>query len=190
MSNQRVSRKPSRVFSAVHRIFTVLYRWAQSGWAGPAAATWGFLQSAFVPGPSDALLVPLGLAQPKRAPMLAVWTAIGSIIGGLAAYAIGALAFHVIGEPILELFGVTTAEMARFETEFAAKGWLVIVIGSLPLLSSKLIAIVAGAVKFPIETFLLVWSLVRVVRTSIIVGLLCLGGPRVRNWLQRVEPAV
>ncbi len=91
---------------------------------------------------------------------------------------------------MLDFFGVHPADMARFEAEFAAKGWLVIVIGSLPLLSSKIIAIVAGALGFPVSTFLLTWTLVRIVRSTIVGGLLLLGGPRVRNWLQRIEPEV
>ncbi len=169
----------------VARTLGVLHNWAEAGWAGPAVGAWGFLQSAIIPGPSDALFAPLGIADNKRVPYLGIWTIVGAILGGLAAYAIGAVAFHAIGGSVLEVLGIPRSELAGMEAQFAAKGWIVIVIGALPLMSSKLVAFTAGALGFPISTFVVVWSLVRVVRTVIVGALLYFGGPKIERWLRK-----
>ena len=39
---------------------------ACSGWGGPAVGTWGLLQGSVMPGPTDMVLVPLGLAVDTR----------------------------------------------------------------------------------------------------------------------------
>jgi len=180
------SSSPRRVSAGlVERVLGVLHNWAEAGWAGPAVGLWGFLQSAIVPGPSDALFAPLGIADNKRVPYLGLWTIVGAILGGLAAYAIGAVAFHVIGGSVLDLLGIPQSELANMDAQFATKGWIVIVIGALPLMSSKLVAFTAGALGFPIPTFVLVWSLVRIVRTVIVGALLYFGGPTVERWLRK-----
>ena len=48
--------------SLLARTLDRLHGWAESGWAGPAVGVWGVLQSSVVPGPSDTLLIPLGIA--------------------------------------------------------------------------------------------------------------------------------
>ena len=170
---------------ATLRVRETLLRWANSGWAGPAAATWAFLQSSIVPGPSDAVVLPFGLAQPQRAPALGFWTTAGAMAGGLTAYTIGALAFNSVGLAVLNALNIPASEFAKFEALFAAKGWLIIALGSLPILSAKLIAIAAGAFGFPVGKFLLVSFLVRGVRFISMGFILRFGGPYIQRWLQR-----
>lgn len=78
-------------------LVAVLHRWAESGRVRSATATWGFAQSAIVPGPDCALLIPLGLADPKRVFSFALWTTVGSFFGALAACSIGVFAFDTLG---------------------------------------------------------------------------------------------
>jgi membrane protein YqaA with SNARE-associated domain len=139
----------------------MLNQWAESGWGGAAAAVWGILQSSILPGPSDAVLIPLGLADPKKALSLAFWTVIGSAIGSLIAYWVGALAYDSIGLPLLTWLGVGQAKLAEIEAMFDRSGWLVVALASLPLLSSKAAAILAGAFGMPVAQFLLVTLAVR-----------------------------
>ena len=57
-------------------------------------------ESSFFPIPPDVMLAPMCLAQPNRAWRLAFVTTIGSVLGGMIGYGIGAYAFGYI-EPIL-----------------------------------------------------------------------------------------
>ena len=90
-----------RVRRALVALVARLHRWAESGHAGSAVCTWNALQGSVVPGPSEALFLPLGLADPRRAFVLAAWAALGATAGGLVAYAIGAFAFEPVGRPLV-----------------------------------------------------------------------------------------
>jgi len=57
-------------------------------------------ESSFFPIPPDVMLLPMCLAQPNRVWRLAGITTIGSVLGGVIGYAIGAYAFGYI-EPVL-----------------------------------------------------------------------------------------
>src|SRR4051812_47661341 len=92
-----------------HRTYAALHRWAESGWAGHAVATWSVMQGSVVPGPSEALLAPLAIADPPRAYGLALWATAGAFVGGCVAYAVGSTAFDTLGASILEWVGVSQA---------------------------------------------------------------------------------
>jgi membrane protein YqaA with SNARE-associated domain len=155
---QRNRSAPAR---AIARVLALLNRWAESGWSGAAAAVWALLQSSVVPGPSDAVLIPLGLADPKKALTLAFWTIVGSTLGALAAYWIGAVAYDSVGLPLLTWLGVGHDQLARIEEMFAQRGWIVVALASLPMLSSKAAAIIAGAFGLPVGQFLVITLAVR-----------------------------
>jgi len=179
------SKPPNRLQRGIAWLFGVLYRWAESGWSRSAVATWSFLQSSVVPGPSDALLVPLGLADPKRAFDLALWAILGSVLGGLVAYMIGALAFDHLGAPALALMGVSDQTLQRIGAMFAEKGWVVVVVGMLPFLSAKAICIAAGAFGVPVLEFTLAVFATRSVRFLLTAALLRFAGTRIARWIER-----
>lgn len=155
---QRRASAPAR---AIARVLAVLNRWAESGWSGAAAAAWALLQSSVLPGPSDTVLIPLGLADPRKALSLAFWTIVGSTIGALIAYWIGAAAYDSVGLPLLTWLGVGHDQLARIEAMFAQRGWIVVALASLPGLSSKAAAIIAGAFGMPVGQFLIITLTVR-----------------------------
>ena len=45
------------------RVISALHRWAESGWAGAATASWEVLQGSVMPGPSGAVFAPLAVAE-------------------------------------------------------------------------------------------------------------------------------
>ncbi|MEE8246114.1 MAG: DedA family protein, partial [Alphaproteobacteria bacterium] len=72
-----------------------LYDWV-IGLAGhrhalPALALVSFAESSVFPVPPDVLLLPMVLARPKRAWVVALVCTLASVAGGVAGYAIGAL---------------------------------------------------------------------------------------------------
>ncbi len=184
MQNSSSNRPRNIATSSIAKLFALLDSWAKSGWAGPAVAAWGLLQSSILPGPSDTVFLPLALAEPKRAPALGFWAAAGAVTGSVIAYTIGALAFSTIGVPLLGLLGVDQTELAHFQARFATEGWILILLGSLPLFSSKLIGMVAGGLGYPIWTFLALTTLVRGVRFPVTGLLIRMGGPYINRWLR------
>lgn len=135
------------------RLLLRLHRWAESGWAEGGVAAWGALQGSVVPGPSDALFLPFGLADPPRVWRFALAAALGSILGGLVAWAIGAYAYDSVGEPLLRLLGMDAGELARARRLFERHGWLFVLASTVSPLSTKLVCIAAGAFGVPVLPF-------------------------------------
>jgi membrane protein YqaA with SNARE-associated domain len=178
-------RRAHPVRRALVALIARLHRWAESGHAGSAVLTWNTLQGSVVPGPSEALLVPLGLADPPQAPRLAVWAAAGAMVGGLIAYAIGLWAFEPIGQPLLAFFGVGPARFAQLEGIFRERGpWLVLLSTFSPL-STKLTCIGAGALGMPFPGFLAALVVGRVARFGVVGVLVRVAGDRMMARLER-----
>lgn len=152
---------PRRTARLVAAVLGTLVQWAESGWSGAAALAWSLLQSSVVPGPSDAVLIPLAVADPRRAIRLSLWTVAGSVLGALIAYGIGALAYASVGLPVLHWLGVTSERLAHIEALFTANRRWFVAVASLPLLSSKAAAVVAGAFGMPVGEFAAITLLVR-----------------------------
>ena len=89
-------------------------------------ATWNCLQGAVVPGPADALFLPLGLADPRRALRLALWAGIGAVAGGLISYGIGRYAFESVGRPLVSLIGIGPERWTSLEALFHRHGAMLV----------------------------------------------------------------
>ncbi len=92
-----------------------LYDWILTQSAKPNAvwvmAAISFSESSFFPLPPDLMMIPMMLANRKRAWWLAFVATVSSVVGGFLGYAIGYYLFDTVGERILEAYGA----MGRFE---------------------------------------------------------------------------
>ena len=104
-------------------------------------------------------------------------------------YAIGALAFETIGQPILAALGKADA-MAEFSTRFNDMGfWAVLGAGVTPF-PFKVITIMSGWTGMPLVTFIATSILARALRFFIVAGLLWKFGAPIRNFIERQLPLV
>jgi len=91
-----------------------------------------FLESSMFPIPPDIIMIPMIIARPSRAFVIAGVALVASVLGGLLGYAIGALAYDALGAPILQALGKGDA-MAEFATRFNDLGfWAVLAAGVTP----------------------------------------------------------
>jgi membrane protein YqaA with SNARE-associated domain len=167
------------------RLIAWLYRIAESGWSRTAVFGWGVLNGSVVPGPSDAVLVPLGLADPRRIFHLMWWAIAGAVVGGLVAFGIGAFAFDQLGEPLLAWLGVSRDKVEELRGWFEERGWIAVVLGSLPMASPKLASIAAGLFGVPVLQFILAILGVRTARFLLVAILLRFAGSAFARWLER-----
>ena len=140
-----------------------------------------------MPGPADALLVPFGLADPRRVYALALWALAGSTLGGIAAYIAGAFAFQGLVAPVLGFFGIDPHELAVIRTWLVRYGWLAVVGSSISPFPSKLVSVSSGAFGMPFPVFALALGAGRAVRFFTIAALIRLAGERIARWWRRVS---
>ncbi|WP_120499828.1 YqaA family protein [Roseovarius sp. EL26] len=143
-----------------------------------------FVESSFFPIPPDILMIPMILARPNRAWLIALVALVSSVLGGMLGYAIGAFAFEQIGQPILESMGKADS-MAEFSTKFNDFGfWAVLTAGVTPF-PYKVITIMSGWTGMPLMTFIATSILARGIRFFLVAGLLWKFGEPIRNFIEK-----
>jgi membrane protein YqaA with SNARE-associated domain len=143
-----------------------------------------FIESSFFPIPPDIIMIPMILTQPRRAWLIAFVALTASVLGGLLGYAIGALAFETIGEPILNNLGKADS-MTEFSTRFNDMGfWAVLTAGVTPF-PYKVITIMSGWTGMPLATFITTSILARALRFFVVAALLRTFGAPIRDFIER-----
>jgi len=165
-----------------------LYDWTMA-WADHPRALWvlalvSFIESSVFPIPPDVLMIPMILAAPRRAWLIASVALVSSVLGGILGYAIGALAFENIGQPILSALGKADA-MEAFNIRFNDLGfWAVLTAGVTPF-PYKVITIMSGWTGMPLATFIITSILARALRFFVVAGLLWHFGAPIRDFIER-----
>lgn len=156
--------------------------------ARPGAPWWlalvAFAEASVFPVPPDVLLVPMALARPRRAWLLAAICTAASVAGGALGYLIGFRLFNTIAHPLLEAYGYLPA-FAAFQARYAEYGMWVILLKGLTPIPYKIVTIASGAARFDFATFMLASLVTRGARFFLLAGLLRLFGDRARVFIDR-----
>ena len=165
-----------------------LYDWTLS-LAGHPRALWflafiAFIESSVFPIPPDILIIPMVLATPSRAWLIALIATVSSVLGGIAGYMIGAFAFEAIGQPILESLGKAES-MAEFNERFNDFGFMAVLIAGLTPFPYKVITIMSGWTGLPIMTFIATSIIARGLRFFVLAGLLWKFGAPIKVFIEK-----
>ena len=165
-----------------------LYNWtlslAHSPYALWALAAVAFIESSVFPIPPDLLMIPMIIAAPRRAFVIAGVATVASVLGGVLGYGVGMFAFDSIGQPILQALGKAHS-MEEFSTRFNDMGfWAVLVAGITPF-PYKVITIMSGWTAMPLGTFIATSILARALRFFIIAALLWKFGAPIRTFIEK-----
>lgn len=165
-----------------------LYDWtlglAQSRHALWALAFVAFIESSVFPIPPDILMIPMIIAVPRRAFLIASICTVSSVLGGAFGYFIGMSFFEQIGLPVLEFYG-KTENFAGFQARYNDYGaWAVLIAGVTPF-PYKVITILSGATHLSFPVFMLASLVARGLRFFLIAALLYKFGAPIRDFIER-----
>ncbi|MGO8801047.1 MAG: YqaA family protein [Roseiarcus sp.] len=153
----------------------------QAPWALAAVA---FAESSFFPIPPDVILVPMSLANPRRALRYAAIATVASVLGGAVGYGIGALLFDTVGQRLVDFYGYAD-KMAALKQTYAQWGALVILVKGLTPIPYKLVTIVSGLLGYNFAIFVLLSIVTRGARFFLLAGALNWFGDPLRVALER-----
>jgi membrane protein YqaA with SNARE-associated domain len=157
--------------------------------AGHRHAVWWLFvlsvaEASFFPIPIEAMLLPMMFAAPRRCWFFAGIATAGTVIGGLGGYAIGALLYDTVGEPLLAFYGHQDAyhHFAGLYDEWGA--WIVFAGGFTPI-PFKVVTIASGVAHLDLVVFVVASVVSRGLRFLIEAALLTWFGPPIRQFIEK-----
>ncbi len=165
-----------------------LYDWTMA-WADHPRAIWvlafvAFIESSVFPIPPDVLMIPMIIARPSRAFLIAGIATMTSVAGGLFGYYIGAVLMESVGQPIFDFYGKTES-VAEMSAVFNAYGAWAVVVAGVTFLPFKVVTILSGATGLPLTVFIVSSIFARALRFFLVAALLWKFGAPIRDFIER-----
>lgn len=169
------------------RFIRSLYNWTME-LANNPRAIWllgfvSFIEAIFFPIPPDVLLIPMILANIKKAWLYAFVTTVTSVFGGLVGYAIGLLAYAQIAEPLLFGLGKQSA-IDLFSNSINENGFMIVLTAGISPIPFKVVSVMSGFTQMPIYVFLASALLGRATRFFVVATLLKHYGNTIKSFIE------
>lgn len=165
-----------------------IYDWtlnlAGSPKAEPALGIVAFIESSFFPIPVDVMLIPMVIAKRQRAIRYTLIATIGSVLGALFGYYIGAALFEPVAKPILEFYGYAD-KFASFQEGFNKWGLAIVFVFGITPFPYKVITIASGVTGLSLPVFIISSIIARGLRFAIVSALLYFFGPPIRTFIEK-----
>ena len=143
-----------------------------------------FVESSFFPVPPDVMLIPMALARPERAYVMAAWCTVASVAGGILGYAIGSLLYDSVGAWLIHLYGYGD-KVETFRAAYAQWGaWIILLKGLTPI-PYKIVTITSGFAGYNFGLFVLFSIIARAGRFFLLAALLHRYGEQARHFIEK-----
>src|SRR5215467_9919575 len=165
-----------------------LYDWTMANASGrhawAALFAISFAESSFFPIAPDVMLLPMVLADRKRAFLLAAWCTLASVLGGMLGYAIGALLYDSVGRWVISVYGYGES-LEAFRAAYAEWGaWIILIKGLTPI-PYKLVTIASGFAGYNFFMFVVLSLITRGMRFFLEAELLRYFGEPIREFVEK-----
>ena len=149
-----------------------------------ALAAVSFAESSFFPIPPDALLIPMVLADRRKAWLYAGVCTVASVLGALLGYWIGYEFYATLGQQIIAAYGLE-AKVQDFIAAFNEYGLWIILIKGLTPIPYKIVTVASGIAHFSLAPFVLASIVTRGFRFFLVAGLLHRFGQPIQDFIER-----
>ena len=129
-------------------------------------------------------MIPMIIAAPRKAFLIAGIATVASVLGGLFGYFIGFALFETIGQPIFDFYGKADA-VTEFSVQFNEYGaWAVMIAGVTPF-PFKVITIMSGVTQLSLPIFIVSAIAARALRFFLVAALLWKFGEPIRTFIEK-----
>lgn len=165
-----------------------LYNWtvekAESPYALVILAIVAFAESSFFPIPQEALMIPMIVAAPHRAWLIAGVVTVASVAGAVLGYYIGYAFYDSVGLDLLEFYGKAD-RYNEFKAMYDQHGSWAVAIGAITPFPYKVTTIISGLLQMDLAAFVGVSLVARGFRFFLIAALLWKFGDPIRDFIER-----
>ena len=165
-----------------------LYYWTTS-WAERPGGSWAlffiaFAESSFFPIPPDVLLLALCVGAPRRSFKFAAICALGSVLGGMAGYAIGMGAWHAVkGIFIPYIFSQEIFD--KVQQLYHGNAFLALLTAAFTPIPYKVFTIAAGVFEVNFVTFVVASVFGRSARFFLVAAIIFIFGARTQAFIEK-----
>lgn len=168
----------------MRRLYDWVLHWASTPHAVPALFLIAFAESSFFLVPPDVLLIAMVIAVPASALWYAFICSVGSVLGGMAGYAIG----WGIWEAVDTIFIGHIFSQEVFDkvvTAYQENAFIAVLTAAFTPIPYKVFTIAAGVTKISFLTLVLASAIGRSSRFFLVAGLLYYFGPMMKEKVEK-----
>lgn len=170
----------------IRRIYDWMLRWADSPYALFALACFSFAEASFFPIPPDVLLIPLCLGAARKGFYYAAVCSAASVLGGLAGYAIGMMAWAEVSTFFFEYIpGFTPAKFDKIQALYGEHGIAIVFTAGFSPIPFKLFTIASGVMDLDLGPFIGASAIGRSLRFFLVAGLIYRFGEPICEFIDR-----
>lgn len=166
------------------RLYEWVMGWSKSRYGTLALFLIAIAESSFFPIPPDVLLMALALSAPRRSLYYAAICTAGSICGGILGYVIGLQFYELLGQRIIEFYGVS-GQFAYVGDQYQQNAFAAIAIAGFTPIPYKVFTIAAGVFRVPLVTLVAASLLGRTGRFFLVGALIRVFGPTIKTFIDR-----
>lgn len=171
-----------------YRLYDWVLHWSGHRHAEPALFILAFAEASFFPIPPDVLLMSMGLAVPRRALRYAVIATGGSVLGGLAGYAIGYSLWQLIEQwafRYLAFMNFTPEVFELVRGKYDANAFLALFTAGFTPIPFKIFTVAAGVFRISLPVFIVASLFGRAGRFLLVALALRFMGPSIKPLIER-----
>jgi membrane protein YqaA with SNARE-associated domain len=170
----------------IRRLYDWVLHWADTPYGTPALFGLSVAESSFFPLPPDPLLLALCLGAPKRALRFATVATVGSVIGGIIGYGIGAGGWSLVQDWFFNYVpGVTPEAFDGVRAFYDRYGFAAVFLAGLTPMPYKVFTLASGVFGINFGLFVLASILSRGLRFFLIAVLIYYFGVPVERFIDR-----
>ena len=145
-----------------------------------------FAESSFFPIPPDVLQIALSVSKPKKSFFYAFISSVGSVMGGLFGYFIGARLWPLVKNFFFTYIpGFTPEIFTLIRAKYDYYGFLVVFTAGFTPIPYKIITISAGLFGISFAIFVIASAISRSARFFLVATLLYFFGPKMREFIDK-----
>lgn len=169
----------------LRRAYQWVIKWSDTPYGSWALFILAFAESSCFPIPPDVLLIALAVGQPIAAFQFSSICSIGSVLGGLAGYAIGFFAFETVGQWVLDTFDPGGDVFNKLKPLYDTWGFWGVLAAAITPIPYKVFTIASGYFKFNLMQFIVASIIGRSFRFFVVGGLIFWGGESLKIWIEK-----
>jgi membrane protein YqaA with SNARE-associated domain len=170
----------------VRRLYNWVLHWAETPYGTPALGALSFAESSFFPIPPDVLQIALSVSKPKRSYFYAAVSAVASVLGGIAGWAIGAAMWSAVSGVFFSYVpGVTPDIFEHVRALYNENAFLAILTAAFTPIPYKVFTLASGVFGVPLSTLVVASVLGRSGRFFGVATAIYFFGPGVKRFLDK-----